>query len=304
MDGPPDPPSPCGRGSGEGPRPALDDPLPLAQALIRCASITPADAGAQTVLANALEELGFRVTPLRYGEIDNLFARIGTGSPHICFAGHTDVVPVGAANWQSDPFGGDVRDGVLYGRGACDMKGAIAAFVAAASQHLAEGYAAWLDQPADHRRRRRPSSGWHGARAGVDAGQRSDPRLLHCRRTHLPGDAGRHGEDRPAWQPECQNHRARQPGPRRLSAARRQPCSPAGPHRRCTDRSSAGRRQCVVSAIQPAVHQYRRRQSGDQRDPGRGQRDAEHPLQQRSHRGGAVRLAARSDRPACRTLRP
>ena len=117
----------------------LSDPLPLAQALIRCASVTPADAGAQTVLADALQQLGFAVTPLRYGEIDNLFARIGTGSPHICFAGHTDVVPVGAANWQSAPFAAEVRNGILYGRGACDMKGGIAAFVAAAAQHLADG---------------------------------------------------------------------------------------------------------------------------------------------------------------------
>jgi succinyl-diaminopimelate desuccinylase len=111
----------------------------LAQALIRCASVTPADAGAQSVLADALTQLGFTVTPLRYGRIDNLFARVGTGAPHICFAGHTDVVPVGAANWQSDPFGGEVRNGILYGRGACDMKGAIAAFVAAAAQHVSEG---------------------------------------------------------------------------------------------------------------------------------------------------------------------
>ena len=117
----------------------LRDPLPLAQALIRCASVTPADAGAQTVLADALQQLGFTVTPLRYGEIDNLFARIGSGSPHICFAGHTDVVPVGAANWRSDPFAGEVRNGILYGRGACDMKGGIAAFVAASAQHLADG---------------------------------------------------------------------------------------------------------------------------------------------------------------------
>jgi succinyl-diaminopimelate desuccinylase len=117
----------------------LSDPLALAQALIRCASVTPADAGAQTVLADALRQRGFTVTPLRYGEIENLFARIGTGSPHICFAGHTDVVPAGAANWQSDPFAGEVRNGVLYGRGACDMKGGIAAFVTAAAQRLAEG---------------------------------------------------------------------------------------------------------------------------------------------------------------------
>ncbi len=122
-----------------GPYSDLQDPLPLAQALIRCPSVTPADAGAQAVLADALRRLGFTVTHLRYGEIENLFARIGSGGPHICFAGHTDVVPVGAANWQAPPFEGEVRNGVLYGRGACDMKGGIAAFVAAAAQHLADG---------------------------------------------------------------------------------------------------------------------------------------------------------------------
>jgi len=115
------------------------DPLELAQALIRCASVTPADAGAQGVLAAALEAIGFTVTRLKFGEIENLFARIGTGGPHICFAGHTDVVPEGAAGWRAGPFAGEVRDGVLYGRGACDMKGAIAAFVAGAADHLRGG---------------------------------------------------------------------------------------------------------------------------------------------------------------------
>lgn len=115
------------------------DPLPLAQALIRCASVTPADAGAQAVLADALERLGFAVTRLRFGGIENLFARIGNRGPHLCFAGHTDVVPQGDAPWARDPFGADVRDGLLYGRGACDMKGAIAAFVAASARHLARG---------------------------------------------------------------------------------------------------------------------------------------------------------------------
>ncbi|MBV9250015.1 MAG: succinyl-diaminopimelate desuccinylase [Acetobacteraceae bacterium] len=121
-----------GRGQSE-------DPLPLAQALIRCASVTPADAGAQEVLAAALERLGFTVIRLRFGKIENLFARIGSGRPHLCFAGHTDVVPPGGAAWRGDPFAAEVRDGVLYGRGACDMKGAIAAFVAGAAQHLAAG---------------------------------------------------------------------------------------------------------------------------------------------------------------------
>ncbi len=118
---------------------ALQDPLPLAQALIRCNSVTPADGGAQDVLAAALRRLGFTVHRLRFGDIENLYARLGAAGPHICFAGHTDVVPVGAANWRTDPFGGEVRDGVLYGRGACDMKGAIAAFVAGVARHLADG---------------------------------------------------------------------------------------------------------------------------------------------------------------------
>jgi succinyl-diaminopimelate desuccinylase len=117
----------------------LLDPLPLAQSLIRCASVTPADGGAQGALAEMLSRLGFSVHRLRFGEVENLFARRGSGGPHICFAGHTDVVPVGAANWRSDPFGGEVRGGVLYGRGACDMKGAIAAFVAGVAQYLEAG---------------------------------------------------------------------------------------------------------------------------------------------------------------------
>jgi succinyl-diaminopimelate desuccinylase len=78
------------------------------------------------------------VTRLRFGEIENFFARIGTEGPHLCFAGHTDVVPAGGV-WSAGAFDGEVRDGVLYGRGACDMKGAIAAFVAAAEDHLAGG---------------------------------------------------------------------------------------------------------------------------------------------------------------------
>jgi succinyl-diaminopimelate desuccinylase len=115
------------------------DPTPLAQALIRCASVTPADDGAQDILAAALSALGFDVHRLQFGAIANLFARIGDVGPHFCFAGHTDVVPAGAAQWRHKPFGGEVVDGVLYGRGACDMKGAIAAFVAACADHLRGG---------------------------------------------------------------------------------------------------------------------------------------------------------------------
>jgi len=115
------------------------DPVPLAQGLIRCKSVTPDDAGAQDVLTAALERLGFAVTRLRFGAIENLFARIGDAGPHFCFAGHTDVVPAGADGWRHDPFGGAIVDGVLYGRGACDMKGGVAAFVAAAASYLQAG---------------------------------------------------------------------------------------------------------------------------------------------------------------------
>lgn len=111
----------------------LTDPLPLAQALLRCPSVTPADAGAQDVLAEALGALGFTIHRLTFGETPNLYARLGTGRPHFCFAGHTDVVPPGEG-WRHDPFGGVVEEGVLYGRGACDMKAAIAAFIAGVAQ--------------------------------------------------------------------------------------------------------------------------------------------------------------------------
>jgi succinyl-diaminopimelate desuccinylase len=108
------------------------DPLPLLQDLIRCPSVTPADAGAMAVLEAALEPLGFTCTRLRFSEIENLFARRGTRGPHLCFAGHTDVVPPGeVAGWSSDPFGAEVRNGTVFGRGAVDMKGAIAAWIAA-----------------------------------------------------------------------------------------------------------------------------------------------------------------------------
>ena len=117
------------------------DPLELARDLIRCASVTPADAGAQDVLAAALEGIGFTVHRLIFGEapddpISNLFATIGDGHPHFAFAGHTDVVPTGDVSaWSLPPFEAQVADGQLVGRGAADMKGAIAAFTAAAARH-------------------------------------------------------------------------------------------------------------------------------------------------------------------------
>ena len=112
------------------------DVLDLARDLIRRPSVTPADEGAMDVLHRALEGLGFTCRRMKFGEIENLYARRGTARPNLCFAGHTDVVPVGdAAAWTSGPFAADINsDDILIGRGAVDMKGSIAAFVAAVAQ--------------------------------------------------------------------------------------------------------------------------------------------------------------------------
>ena len=124
---------------------SIPDPVALSQALIRCRSITPEDGGAMTVLEAALKPLGFACHRLRFAEtgtppIENIYARIGTQGPNFCFAGHTDVVPPGDAKlWHHDPFGAAVENGTLHGRGAADMKSAIACFVAAAARYLATG---------------------------------------------------------------------------------------------------------------------------------------------------------------------
>ncbi len=115
------------------------DPAALAAALIRRPSVTPKDEGALDLVAAALEQLGFDCHRLVFGDIHNLYARRGNGRPNLCFAGHTDVVPTGTAEaWSFDPFSASLRDGALCGRGAVDMKGAIAAFIAAAERFLNE----------------------------------------------------------------------------------------------------------------------------------------------------------------------
>jgi len=118
------------------------DPVALAQALIRCPSVTPEDAGAIGVLTQALKGLGFTCHAVDSSTggptIKNLYARLGSEGPNFCFAGHTDVVPVGGT-WTVDPFGGHVIDGRLFGRGAADMKGGIACFVAAVARFLEKG---------------------------------------------------------------------------------------------------------------------------------------------------------------------
>ncbi len=116
--------------------------LKLAQDLIRCPSVTPKTEGVYDVLKSALEPMGFDCHVLTFkgfegAEITNLFARKGTGAPHFCFAGHVDVVPVGDdAAWTSPPFAAEIKDDRLYGRGTSDMKGAVAAFIAAVQDFL------------------------------------------------------------------------------------------------------------------------------------------------------------------------
>jgi succinyl-diaminopimelate desuccinylase len=121
----------------------MTDAVSIARDLIRCPSVTPADAGALGVLETLLTAAGFEVHRVTFSEpgtadIDNLYARIGSEAPHISFAGHTDVVPPGdETDWSHGAFSGDVKDGFLYGRGAVDMKGGIACSVAAVLAHLA-----------------------------------------------------------------------------------------------------------------------------------------------------------------------
>jgi succinyl-diaminopimelate desuccinylase len=118
----------------------LIDAVNLTRELIRRPSVTPADEGAMDLVEQALAGLGFACRRMRFGEIENLYARYGTEGPNLCFAGHTDVVPVGeAAAWRADAFAAEVVDEVLIGRGAVDMKSAIAAFAAAAAAAIAAG---------------------------------------------------------------------------------------------------------------------------------------------------------------------
>ena len=116
------------------------DAVNLTRELIRRPSVTPADAGAMDVVEQTLKGLGFACRRMKFGEIENLYARLGTARPNLCFAGHTDVVPVGdAAAWTQGAFEAEIIDGVLVGRGAVDMKGAIAAYIAAAAKAIAAG---------------------------------------------------------------------------------------------------------------------------------------------------------------------
>jgi succinyl-diaminopimelate desuccinylase len=112
--------------------------IELTQDLIRRRSVTPEDCGCQQVMIDRLEAIGFHIEKLRFGEVDNFWAVRGTQGPTLCFAGHTDVVPTGPEeNWQLPPFEAEIKDGYLYGRGAADMKGSLAAMVVAVERFVA-----------------------------------------------------------------------------------------------------------------------------------------------------------------------
>jgi succinyl-diaminopimelate desuccinylase len=121
----------------------MTDPIAIARDLLRCPSVTPTEGGALTLLETVLKSAGFTVHRMTFSEpgtadVENLYARIGTGAPHLMFAGHTDVVPPGDPKaWSHAPFSADIDNGVLYGRGAVDMKGAIACKIAATLDYLA-----------------------------------------------------------------------------------------------------------------------------------------------------------------------
>lgn len=120
----------------------LSPAVQICRDLIRCPSVTPAEAGALTTLETLLKTAGFSVSRVMFSDedtpdVENLFATIGSGKPHFVFAGHTDVVPVGdEAAWQHDPFAGEISDGMIHGRGTADMKGGVAAFAAAALDYV------------------------------------------------------------------------------------------------------------------------------------------------------------------------
>ena len=116
----------------------MTDALELTRALISCPSVTPADAGCQALMTERLAASGFSIETLQFGSVTNLWARRGDARPVLCFAGHTDVVPTGPLEeWRSDPFTPVIRDGVLYGRGAADMKSGLAAMVTATEEFVA-----------------------------------------------------------------------------------------------------------------------------------------------------------------------
>ncbi len=155
---------------------SLGDPVGLARALIRRPSITPADAGAMDLVQGWLEALGFACRRMPFGTIENLYAKRGGEGSNLCFAGHVDVVPPGAeADWSSGPFDAELRDGALIGRGAADMKGGVAAWIAAAARAGADAGPLSLLITGDEE-----GEALNGTRKVVEALLAEGERIDHC----------------------------------------------------------------------------------------------------------------------------
>ena len=265
----------------------MNDALSIARDLLRCPSVTPADAGALGVLENILKAAGFEVHRVTFSEpgtadIDNLYARIGTSAPHITFAGHTDVVPPGDETaWSHGAFSGEVKDGLLYGRGAVDMKGGIACSVAAVLDYLADhggkpkGSISFLitgDEEDDLGQRHRQA-------AAMGRGARREIRPLRARRAQQCRGARRLHQDRPPRLAIGHAVCRRRAGPCRLSASRRQSGAGYFAADRGAERRAARSRQRAIPGVEPRIHLGRCRQHRQQRDPGPGAREIQHPLQ-------------------------
>ncbi|HKT30909.1 MAG TPA: M20/M25/M40 family metallo-hydrolase, partial [Gammaproteobacteria bacterium] len=164
--------------------------LELAKELIARPSLTPDDAGCQQIIAARLAKLGFKIEHLRFGQVDNLWARYGTEKPLLVFAGHTDVVPTGPREqWHSDPFTPTVKDGLLYGRGAADMKGGLAAMVVAVEQFLAGLPPKTKSDPLALRER--------GGGEGTRESSRPNPDRTLTRPSRAPSPEGRGTDTKP-----------------------------------------------------------------------------------------------------------
>ena len=192
-----------------------------------------------------------------------IYARLGGAAPNLCFAGHTDVVPDRrcTAGWTVDPFGAEIRDGVMYGRGTSDMKGAIAAFVSASARYIADhGMTAGIDLAADHRRRGRPRPSRHAPPAARRHRRWRSARPLHRRRANVGRPHRRHREERTTRLAQRRAEGCRQARPCGLSGKIRQPDAGAARCAAEAARAEARQWQPGLPALEPRNHHDRRRQ--------------------------------------------